>query len=198
MSSGGGRLDQNITDYLVQELLPALEDLDAKSAAILLFLKDRGMATDDALKPYMEQAAMGSSVRWRAVRARIEHLLAAPKSATGVAGKQAPKPKEKASDAGKEAQLDAEPKSETQRQSAGEHQSGPESKSHEQPKAGAESRKASDQDSGKVLPRIPAQNAKSADKTDDGTRAKQASADKGGDNEDAGTSRPRESAARRA
>jgi hypothetical protein len=41
------------------------------------FLKEKGIATDDDLKPYFEQATGASSVRWRAVRVRMERLLTA-------------------------------------------------------------------------------------------------------------------------
>jgi hypothetical protein len=88
-------VNQELTNYVLQELLPTFENLEAQSAAIVLFLKDRGMANDEALKPYFEQAGLATNVKWRAVRARLGHLLAPPpKSATEVAKKETPTPKE--------------------------------------------------------------------------------------------------------
>ena len=97
-------MDPNVTDYLLQELLPVLEDLEAQNAAILSFLKDRGIASDEALKPYLEQAGMASSVKWRAVRARLEHLLAPPPKAATEVGKKEPQTakEEQAPEAGEE------------------------------------------------------------------------------------------------
>jgi hypothetical protein len=64
-----------LAQQVFEELLPSLEALDTKCAAILQFLKTKGIATDDELAPYFEQAGNASSVRWRAARVRINHLL---------------------------------------------------------------------------------------------------------------------------
>jgi hypothetical protein len=69
-------MDNDVADELLTELFSAFENADTQSAAILQFLKDKGMATDEELAPYLEQAGNASSVRWRAKRVRISSLLA--------------------------------------------------------------------------------------------------------------------------
>jgi hypothetical protein len=83
------RMDNEVADELLQELFSALETMDTQSAAILQFLKDKGMASDEELAPYLEQAGNASNVRWRAVRLRISSLLssAAQKMEESVAQK---------------------------------------------------------------------------------------------------------------
>ena len=57
------------------ELFGLLEAQETNSAAILQFLKDAGLATDEKLAPYLERAGNASSVKWRAARIRMEFLL---------------------------------------------------------------------------------------------------------------------------
>jgi hypothetical protein len=68
-------MDADIADELLNELFSTFETIDTQSAAILQFLKDKGMANDAQLAPYLEQAANASNVRARAVRLRINSLL---------------------------------------------------------------------------------------------------------------------------
>ncbi len=71
-------MDDKLAQQVFEELLPSLEARDTKCAAILQFLKKKGIASDDELAPYFEQAGNASSVRWRAARVRINHLLSTP------------------------------------------------------------------------------------------------------------------------
>jgi hypothetical protein len=68
-------MDNDVFDELLRELFSAFETADTQSAAILQFLKEKGMASDEELAPFLEQAGNASSVRWRAVRVRVSSLL---------------------------------------------------------------------------------------------------------------------------
>jgi len=60
---------------VLNDLFSHLERLETQTEAILQFLKEKKRVTDKQLAPYLEQAGNASSVRWRATRVRIEHLL---------------------------------------------------------------------------------------------------------------------------
>ena len=60
---------------VLNDLFSHLERLETQSEAILQFLKEKKRVTDKQLAPYLEQAGNASSVKWRAARVRIEHLL---------------------------------------------------------------------------------------------------------------------------
>jgi hypothetical protein len=68
-------MDAKIAEEILNDLIPSLEALETKSAAVLEFLTNEGVASDEKLAPYLEQAASASSVRWTAARVRIERLL---------------------------------------------------------------------------------------------------------------------------
>jgi hypothetical protein len=68
-------MDQNIVQEILHQLFASLEALDTQTSAIRQFLKDKGIATEQELAPYLEQAGNASGVRWLAVRVRIDHLL---------------------------------------------------------------------------------------------------------------------------
>jgi len=70
-------MDPKIAQEILDDLIPSLEALEAKSAAVLEFLKHEVIASDEKLAPSLEQAAGSSNVRWLAVRVRIERLLTA-------------------------------------------------------------------------------------------------------------------------
>ncbi|HEY1658176.1 MAG TPA: hypothetical protein VGG14_07510 [Candidatus Sulfotelmatobacter sp.] len=69
-------MDAESLQPILDELFSSLEPLDAQSSAILQFLKSKGLATDEELAPFLEQAADAASVRWLAVRVRTAALLA--------------------------------------------------------------------------------------------------------------------------
>lgn len=60
---------------VLNELFSHLERLETQTEAILQFLKEKKRVTDKQLAPYLEQAGNASSVKWRAARVRINHLL---------------------------------------------------------------------------------------------------------------------------
>jgi hypothetical protein len=60
---------------VLNELFSHLEKLETQNEAILQFLKEKKRVTDKQLAPYLEQAGNASSVKWRAARVRIDHLL---------------------------------------------------------------------------------------------------------------------------
>jgi hypothetical protein len=51
------RTDTKIVEQLLDALLPTLEALERQSAAVLLFLKDKGIATGDQLAPTSSKPA---------------------------------------------------------------------------------------------------------------------------------------------
>jgi hypothetical protein len=69
-------MDQESIDQILDELFPNFEPLEARSAALLQLLKTKGLITDEELAPFFEQAANAASVRWLAVRVRVEALIA--------------------------------------------------------------------------------------------------------------------------
>src|SRR5262252_4890108 len=70
-------MDAHMAQELLNELGSALENLETRQAALLRFLKDQGIVTDEQRAPYLNQAGNASSVRWRAAHVRLEHLFSA-------------------------------------------------------------------------------------------------------------------------
>jgi hypothetical protein len=89
-------MDEETVQQIVEDLLVSLEPLDTQTAALLQFLKAKGIATDEELAPFLEQAGNASNIRWRATRVRIRSLISsamkpAETAATGNSP-QAPEP----------------------------------------------------------------------------------------------------------
>jgi len=72
-------MNADLGQELLNELGSSLEDLETQHAALLQFLKDDGIVTDDRLAPYLTQAGKASDVRWRAARIRLARLFSAEK-----------------------------------------------------------------------------------------------------------------------
>ncbi len=121
-------MDTSVAEELLDEVLPWLEALEAQNAAIAQFLREKGIATDEQLAPYVEQAKNASSVRWRAARLRIERLLSTAIKATEQAKEKVPdkaaeKPPEKTKDAGAETAQGSEASQDSDRsEKTGKHQ----------------------------------------------------------------------------
>jgi hypothetical protein len=90
-------MDPKITQEILDDLIPSLEALEAKSSAVLEFLKREGVASDEKLAPYLEQATSASNVRWLGVRVRIERLLSAAEKDSARKQADAEKESEKSS-----------------------------------------------------------------------------------------------------
>jgi hypothetical protein len=85
----------NIVQEILHDLFSSLEALETQNTAILHFLKDKGIATDEELASHLEQAGNASSVRWRGVRVRADYLFAsAIKAAEKAAERNSTKPVE--------------------------------------------------------------------------------------------------------
>lgn len=69
-------MDLSVAEQMLDEFIPSLEALEAQSDAILQFLREKGIATDEQIAPYLDKARSASNVRWLAVRLRMNRLLA--------------------------------------------------------------------------------------------------------------------------
>jgi len=56
-------INEDIAQEIMDELFSSLEALETQSAAILQFLKDKGLASEEELAVHFEQAGNASSVR---------------------------------------------------------------------------------------------------------------------------------------
>src|SRR5579864_1737360 len=74
-NKGGSKMDEAIVQQIIDELLSSLEPLETQNAALLQFLKAKGIATDEELAPFLDQAGNASNIRWRAVRVRTAALI---------------------------------------------------------------------------------------------------------------------------
>ena len=112
-------MDDELSKYVLDELFPLFESLETQSAAILMFLKDKKNATDKKLAPYLDQAGNASSVKWRAARVRLEHLLSSAIDPPQKATERIPTPSEpKESQKHKEPEKPQEPQAKAQQPAA--------------------------------------------------------------------------------
>jgi hypothetical protein len=81
----------SVAEEILDEFLPSFEALETQTEAIVQFLKDKGIATDEQLAPYLGKARNASTVRWRAARLRTNRLFA---TAFNAANKTELKPSE--------------------------------------------------------------------------------------------------------
>src|ERR1700674_2424856 len=87
----------NIVQEILHDLFSSMEALETQNTAVLQFLKDKGIATDEELSSHLEQAGNASSVRWRGVRVRADYLFAsAIKAAEQAAERESTKPSQTA------------------------------------------------------------------------------------------------------
>jgi hypothetical protein len=96
-------MNEEIAHEILQELISSLEALETQTGAILQFLDDKKLAGKEEFASYLERAGQASSVRWRAARARIEHLVSSAMKNVEEGSKKEP-PKSKEGDQGKEAE----------------------------------------------------------------------------------------------
>jgi hypothetical protein len=75
-------VSDNPAQQALDELFPYFEGLETQTAAILQFLKDKGIATEEQLAPCLEQARNASGVKWRAARVRMEYLFSSQSQGT--------------------------------------------------------------------------------------------------------------------
>jgi hypothetical protein len=68
-------MDADVARELLNELSSSLEKLETQHAALLQFLKDEGIVTEERLSANLTQAGNSSEVRWRAARVRLESLV---------------------------------------------------------------------------------------------------------------------------
>ena len=68
--------NNNFVQEIFHDLFSSMEALETQNTAVLQFLKDKGIATDEELASHLEQAGDASSVRWRGVPVRADYLFA--------------------------------------------------------------------------------------------------------------------------
>jgi hypothetical protein len=72
-------MDAATAKQIFDELFSSLEDAETRCMGLLEFLKAKGIASNEELAPYLEEAGRASSVRWLAARVRMEYLLSSAK-----------------------------------------------------------------------------------------------------------------------
>jgi hypothetical protein len=73
-------MSRNPAEDVLNELLPYFEAIDTQNAAIVQFLKDKRVVSDEQLAPYLERAAKASNVKWLGARLRMGRLFSVPET----------------------------------------------------------------------------------------------------------------------
>lgn len=110
-------IEAEVLQEVFDEVFSALEAVETQNGAILQFLKDRGIASDEDLAPFREKAAKTSSVRGRAARIRANHLLSGAAKAMELAEEKS----RRDTDAKKVVSEPAESRSEEHEKDAGQN-----------------------------------------------------------------------------
>jgi hypothetical protein len=84
-------MSRNPAEDVLNELLPYFEAIETQNAAVLQFLKDKRVVSDEQLAPYLEQAAKASNVKWLGARLRMGRLFSVPET-KGEAVTEKPEP----------------------------------------------------------------------------------------------------------
>jgi hypothetical protein len=72
-------MNADLAQELLNQLGSSLENLETQQAALLQFLKDEGVISDEKLALYIDKASVTSEVRWRAARVRLERIISSEK-----------------------------------------------------------------------------------------------------------------------
>lgn len=83
-------MEGTAVQQILDELFSALESLETQNGAILQFLKDRGIASEEDFAPFLEKAAKASNVRWRATRIRVNRQLSSAAKANEISQEMPP------------------------------------------------------------------------------------------------------------
>ena len=105
-----GSMNMSVVDRLMDEMIPSLEALETQNAAILEFLKDKKITTDETLAPYLERAGNASNVRWRASRLRITSMLSSAMRSDEQSAQQEKEASDKEADSKEQNQAQAQHK----------------------------------------------------------------------------------------
>lgn len=68
-------MNEDAAREILKELFSSIGDLETRTSAIVQLMKDKGVATEEELAPYLEEASKATSVRWMAAQARMDRLI---------------------------------------------------------------------------------------------------------------------------
>jgi outer membrane biosynthesis protein TonB len=144
-------MDEQILQDIFSELFSALEPLEAQSAALLQFINAKGIASEEELKPFLEQAANASNVRWRGVRVRTAALISA-------ALRPAEQEEKKSDTENKEAKPESATQAKTEKNSDQEKQGKQETKTKAEPEKAVKNNSDTDASQSQTDKKAPAEN----------------------------------------